>query len=78
MYVFVNKKVSTRFFEIDGDKVKNPGPGTVVEKGIVKPGNNEKLFDFYMISNNNPKTATALPVHYEIVHNSTNLSKIDI
>ena len=77
LYVLIDKKVSTRFFEkVNGDVI-NPAPGTLVDQGIVeKDGNN--LFDFYMISNNNPKTATALPVHYSVEINTTNMSKTEI
>lgn len=49
----------------------------MVDSAIVKSDGN-KIFDFYMVSNNNPKTASALPVHYSVVLNTTNLSKRDI
>ena len=38
----------------------------------------DKLFDFYMVANKNPRTASARPVHYEIVINTTNLTKDQI
>ena len=50
----------------------NPHPGTVVDDKIVEK-NDEKHFDFYMISNRNPVTATAKPVNYSIVINTLNL-----
>ena len=31
-----------------------------------------------MISNNNPTSATALPVHYSVVTNTTDMSKTEI
>ena len=35
LYMFINKRITTRFFEkIDG-KVINPGPGTLVDQTIV-------------------------------------------
>jgi len=63
--------------------VINPGPGTMVDTGIVESdGGNlkdiNKTMDFFMVSNDNPKTATALPVHYHIVHNTTGMNKRDI
>lgn len=77
MYVFVNKRVTTRLFErVNGDVI-NPGPGTVVDTGIVENDGNQ-TFDFYMIANDNPKTATALPVHYTVAMNTTNLSKSEV
>jgi aubergine-like protein len=77
LYILINKKVTTRLFERDNGLVINPGPGTLVDTAIVeKDGNN--IFDFFMIANDNPKTATALPVHYSIVCNTTGLSKREI
>ena len=76
LYVFVNRKVSTRFFEKANGDVVNPGPGTVVDKAIVESDGNA-LFDFYMIANKNT-VATALPVHYKVVINTTNLTKAEI
>jgi hypothetical protein len=52
-------------------------PGTVVDKIIVKESG-EKLFDFFMVANNNPPSASALPVHYEVVYNTGKLSKEEI
>lgn len=37
-----------------------------------------KIFDFYMVANDNPATATALPVHYEVAINTTQMTKDDI
>lgn len=77
MYCLINKKVTTRLFEkINGDVI-NPAPGTVVDSGIVEnDGNN--TFDFFMIANDNPKSATALPVHYTVVVNTTGMTKKEI
>jgi len=52
-------------------------PGTVVDKVIVNESG-EQFFDFFMVANNNPRTASALPVHYEVVHNTSMLSKDEI
>lgn len=57
--------------------VINPAPGTLVDKGIVER-DGDKIFDFFMISNNNPKTATALPVHYSVAINTTDMTKTEI
>ena len=38
----------------------------------------DRLFDFYMVSNDNPPMATALPVHYKVAMNTTDMSKKDI
>lgn len=77
LYVLVNKKVSTRLFEkVNGDVI-NPAPGTVVDTAIVEQSG-EGNFDFYMIANDNPKTATALPVHYHVAMNTTGMNKEQI
>lgn len=77
MYIFVDKKISTRLFEKQNGHVINPGPGTLVDQGIVEE-DGRNTFDFFMISNNNPKTATALPVHYSVAMNTTSMNKEEI
>jgi hypothetical protein len=66
--------MSLRLFEKNNGDIFNPGPGTVVDTGIVE-NDGKNCFDFFMIANNNPKTATAQPVHYTVVVNTMNLSK---
>ena len=58
LFVFVDKKMSLRLFEKNNGDIFNPGPGTVVDTGIVE-NDGKNLFDFFMIANNNPRTATA-------------------
>lgn len=77
LYIFVDKKISTRLFEKQNGHVINPGPGTLVDQGIVEE-DGKNTFDFYMVSNNNPKTATALPVHYSVAMNTTSMNKEEI
>jgi len=77
LYVFVNKRVTTRFFEKQNGHHINPGPGTVIDSVVVENKDN-KIFDFYMVANDNPATATALPVHYEVAINTTQMTKDDI
>ena len=52
----------------------NPGKGTVVDSVVVE-NEGKQLFDFYMVSNDNPPMATALPVHYRVAMNTTDMSK---
>jgi hypothetical protein len=66
----VNKRVTTRFFERVNGSVINPSNGTVVDNQVVRL-QDEKVFDFFMVANKNPRQATALPVHYEVVINTT-------
>ena len=55
----------------------NPEPGTVVQNDIVY-SDEDKFFDFYMVANKNPKGASARPVHYQVVTNTTLLTKEQI
>jgi aubergine-like protein len=69
--------------EKDNGHVINPGPGTLVDTGIVEnDGGHEseinRNFDFFMIANDNPKTATALPVHYKVVMNTSGMNRKEI
>lgn len=77
LYIFVNKKITTRIFEKVNGEVINPGPGTLADTGIVEE-DGDKTFDFYLIANDNPKTATALPVHYQVAMNTSGLTKEEI
>ena len=77
LFVFVDKKMSLRLFERTNGDVCNPGPGTIVDQGIVE-NDGQSLFDFFMIANNNPRTATAQPVHYSVVVNTMLLTKGEI
>jgi hypothetical protein len=77
LYVFINTKVTTRLFERVNGTHCNPGPGTLVDQVIVE-SDGSKLFDFYMVANINPSTATALPVHFTVAENTTNLTKVEI
>jgi hypothetical protein len=70
----VNKNNITRFFKVTNQIEKNPEPGTVVLSDIVY-NDSDKYFDFYMVANKNPKAASARPVHYEVITNTTNLTK---
>ena len=73
----MNKRITTRFFEKQSGGVINPGKGTVLDKTIVK-NDGPKIFDFFMVANENPTSATALPVHYEVAINTTSLNRMDI
>mmetsp|Transcript_12168 Transcript_12168/g.18807 ORF Transcript_12168/g.18807 Transcript_12168/m.18807 type:complete len:126 (+) Transcript_12168:2317-2694(+) len=66
-----------RFFEYNNGDTFNPGPGTCVDSTIVQK-DGPRLFEFAMVSNNNPFTATALPVLYKVAYNSSDLTKKEI
>jgi len=82
LHIIIDKKSSARIFESNG-QVVNPRPGTVIDQVIVeKDGGNQNqknsCFDFFMVSNNNPRTATALPVRYKVISNTSGLTKREI
>ncbi len=57
--------------------MKNLDKGTVIDS-IVVENEGKRLFDFYMVSNDNPSMATALPVHYQVTMNTTDMTKEEI
>jgi aubergine-like protein len=78
LYTIIDKKSGTRNFEqYDNNLVINPAPGTMVDTIVVERDGN-LTFDYFMVANDNPKTATALPVHYKVITNTTGLQKREI
>jgi len=75
--MLLNKNVTTRLFEKVNGVVINPAPGSVVDTAIVE-NDGSTSFDFFMIANDNPRSATALPVHYHVAMNTTGMSKNEI
>jgi aubergine-like protein len=73
----VDKRVSHRLVEKDSDTgFLNPAPGTCVDSGLVESVGDVN-FDFFLIPHK-ATVATALPVHYMVVHNNTGMAKKDI
>mmetsp|Transcript_29509 Transcript_29509/g.28667 ORF Transcript_29509/g.28667 Transcript_29509/m.28667 type:complete len:131 (+) Transcript_29509:1819-2211(+) len=70
LYCLVDKRISHRLFAQNGHMV-NPPPGTCLDRGLVE-SQGAHLFDFFMIANH-ATVATALPVHYKVIANSTGL-----
>ena len=76
LYVFVDKRINTRFCEKQGDGYANPAPGTVIDSGVIGyPG--KGCFDFYLVPHK-ATVATALPVHYNVRKNTTKLSNEEV
>jgi hypothetical protein len=74
LYVLTNKRISHRLFEKgNASEYLNPGPGTVLDTALVE-NEGSSLFDFFMVPHK-ATIATALPVHFKVVHNSTSLTK---
>jgi len=71
LYTLVDKKINTRLVEKVNNSYANPAPGTTVDKGLVEHApNGAGSFDFYMVAHR-ATVATALPVHYFVVKNTT-------
>ena len=70
----MNKRIQHRLFERDnGHGYLNPGPGTVLDSALVE-NEGDRIFDFFLIPHK-ATVATALPVHFKVIHNSSSLSK---
>ena len=60
--IMVNKRISTRYFLTEGSSIRNPLPGTFVDRDIVKQG----VYDFYLVSQRT-KQGAASPTHYTVL-----------
>jgi hypothetical protein len=74
LYCLVDKRINTRLVEKTNDaSYSNPAPGTVVDTGLVEHVPTNGSFDFYMVAHR-ATIATALPVHYFVVKNTTTMN----
>lgn len=74
LFVLVNKRITLRLFAKYSEEIYiNPGPGTVLDTTLVDD-DGPTIFDFYLNSHK-ATIATARPVHYKVIHNTTSLSK---
>jgi len=73
LYIFVDKRINTRFFCEDNGKMINPASGTVIDTCLVESQSQDR-YDFYLIPHK-ATIATACPVHYRVAHNTTGLTK---
>ena len=74
VYTLVNKRITHRLFEKDnGNGYVNPGPGTVLDTALVEK-QEDQTFDFFLIPHK-ATVATALPVHFKVVYNSSTMNK---
>ena len=73
----IDKNKTIRFFQKKANQLLNPDGGTLIDNGIVEK-DGKSLFDFYLVSNENPNSACARPVHYQVVYNSTDFTKEEI
>ena len=66
----------TRFLVKSNQEILNPPSGTLVDTGIVE-NQGEKEFDFYLVPHN-ATVATANPVYFKVVYNTSDFEKKEI
>lgn len=72
----VERRVSHRLFSKENGAIKNAGPGTCLDTVLVECQEDD-LFDFYLIPHR-ATVATAQPVHFKVVVNSSKYSKDEL
>ncbi len=73
LYCLVNRKNHHRVFVKTAQDCLNPGSGTVIDSAVVEV-QGDTLYDFYMIPHK-VTVATAQPVLYQTVYNTTGMTK---
>jgi hypothetical protein len=73
VYCLVNRNIQHRLFVKQNGDCLNPGPGTVVDSALYEC-NSEFQFDFYLIPHK-ATVATAQPVLYKVVYNTSGMDK---
>ncbi len=73
MYCLVDRNIQHRLFAKQNGDCLNPGPGTVIDTAVVE-NQGDIHFDFYLIPHK-ATVATAQPVLYKSVYNTTGISK---
>ena len=73
LYCLVDRNIQHRVFVKSGQDCLNPGNGTVIDSAVVE-NQGDTIFDFYMIPHK-ATVATAQPVLYKSVYNTTGMSK---
>jgi aubergine-like protein len=73
MYCLVDRNIQHRLFASSGQEKLNPGPGTIVDTSLVEQ-QGDNIFDFYLIPHK-ATVATAQPVLYRSVYNTTSMTK---
>ena len=71
--IFVNKRISQRFFVKRNGVIENPPPGTLIDGTVVSSDDGNREFDFYLL----PQKVTqgsALATHYYVAYNDSPLN----
>ncbi|ODM87524.1 Piwi-like protein 1 [Orchesella cincta] len=67
-YIVVNKRISTRFFEVAGRNLNNPRPGFIVDDVVTRP----ERFDFFLVSQT-ARQGCVSPTYYNVLHDESDL-----
>jgi hypothetical protein len=73
VFIVVNKKTDSKFFEFSNNSVNNPKEGTVIDTQVVTPG----VYEFYL----QPQfvnSGTATPSHFHVIHDSIGIPIEDL
>jgi aubergine-like protein len=73
IYISVNKKVDTKFFENNNERLSNPQPGTVIDTNVVSPD----AYEFY-IQPQFVNSGTATPTHFQVLHDTSHFTLEEI
>nr|DBA32427.1 TPA: hypothetical protein GDO54_000221 [Pyxicephalus adspersus] len=66
--VVVKKRINARFFAVQGGRLQNPPPGTIVDTEVTRP----EWYDFFIVSQS-VRQGTVSPTHYNVVFDTGNL-----
>ncbi|TNV72010.1 hypothetical protein FGO68_gene13821 [Halteria grandinella] len=72
IYCLVDRNIQHRLFDKSG--TLNPGPGTVLDTALVEY-QGDKVYDFFLVPHK-ATVATAQPVLFKVVYNTSTLTKI--
>lgn len=73
LYLFVNKKINTRFFGATRTNLFNPDPGSVITEEL----SIDDRFDFHLVAQKVTQ-GTATPTHYIVGYDSSKMPQEDL
>lgn len=73
VYLVVSKKTNTRFWQRNGNDIRNPEPGTIVDKTITL----EERYEFFLVSQKGGQ-GTISPTNYNILYDTSGLDPLKI
>lgn len=67
-FIVVKKRIHTRIFTGEGTNLRNPAPGTFIDRGVTHAG----WYDFFLVAQS-VKEGTVTPTHYHVLFDNTRL-----